>query len=93
VENLAARAKFEKIQLTWNPVTGASGYDIYRSTIGAFSGFSLIAAGHVTDYATYLDTGLSNGTAYWYRVVPKDAAGDEMCGSLAVSATPTARIR
>ena len=93
VDNLAARAKSGKVQLTWEPVAGAAGYDIYRSTKDATSGFTLIAAGHVTDYATYLDTGLVDGTHYWYRVVPKDASGAELCGSIAVDAVPQGRGR
>jgi hypothetical protein len=93
VSNLAARAKLDKIQLTWSPVAGAASYDIYRSAKDATSGYSLIAAGHVTTYATYLDSGLTTGTTYWYRVVPKTAAGAELCGTEAVSATPSARTR
>lgn len=88
VSNLAARAKLNKIQLTWSPVAGAVRYDIYRSLTGATSGYSLIAANHVTSYATYLNSGLTIGKTYWYRVVPKDATGAELCGSLAVSAKP-----
>ena len=93
VSNFAARPKSGKIQLTWSPVSGAAGYDIYRSTSGPWSGFSLIAAGHVTSYATYLDTGLSNGVTYWYRIVPKDGSGAELCGSDDVSGTPQSRRR
>ena len=93
VSNFAARPKSGKIQLTWSPVSGAAGYDIYRSTSGPWSGFSLIAAGHVSSYATYLDTGLSNGVTYWYRIVPKDGSGAELCGSDDVSGTPQSRRR
>lgn len=84
---LAARAKLDKVQLTWTH-TGADSYDIYRSTAGSTVGFSLIADDHVTTYATYLDSGLVTGTTYWYRVV-----GSDGCGSQGVSVTPTTRTR
>jgi hypothetical protein len=89
---LVARAKPGKIDLTWPPVTGAASYDIYRSTVGPNSGFSLLKAGHVTTYAAYADFGLTNGTTYYYRVVPKAAVGAQVCGgSKAASAKPMAR--
>jgi hypothetical protein len=93
VENLRARPKLDKIQLTWAPVAGAAGYDIYRSALNATSGYSRIVANHVTSYATYLDTGLATGQTYWYRVVPKSAAGAELCGSEAADAMLSVRAR
>ncbi len=91
--DLSTRTKSGKVQLTWDAFSGAVSYDVYRSTTGANSGFTLIAANHVTSYPTYLDTGLTNGVTYWYRVVQKDAAGEELCGTEAASATPTERVR
>ncbi len=85
--DLTVRAKLDKAQLVWTH-TGAASYDIYRSTSGPNSGFTLIADDHVTTYATYLDTGLTIGTTYWYRVV-----GSDGCGSQAVSVTPALRTR
>uniref|UniRef100_A0A831ZIY3 PKD domain-containing protein n=1 Tax=Desulfacinum infernum TaxID=35837 RepID=A0A831ZIY3_9BACT len=83
--NLAARPKSGKIQITWTH-TGASSYDVYRSTTGPNSGFVLVADNVVTTYATYLDTNVVNGTKYYYRVVTSDG-----CGSNVASATPTTR--
>jgi hypothetical protein len=88
--NLAARAKLNKIQLTWVPVGGALSYDIYRSTTGPDTGFVRIAQNLVTTYATYLDEPVVTGTKYYYRVVANLAAGGT-CGSIAASATPTTR--
>jgi PKD domain len=89
---LVARAKPGKIDLTWPPVSGAASYDIYRSTAGPNSGFIRIAANHVTTYAAYADTGLANGTTYYYRVAPNAAIGAQVCGgSNASSAKPMAR--
>ena len=83
---LTARAKLTKVQLVWAD-TGAGSYDIYRSTAGPNSGFTKIDT-VVSDYATYLDENVVVGTTYYYRVV-----GDDNCGSLAASATPTLRVR
>ncbi|MBC2711711.1 MAG: hypothetical protein HGJ94_12220 [Desulfosarcina sp.] len=83
--DLYARAKSGKVQLTWAH-SGADSYDVYRSTEGPNTGFTLIADDHVTTYATYLDTDVVNGITYYYRVVDSDG-----CGSAAVSATPIAR--
>ena len=85
--DLAARAKLNKIQLTWVH-TGAASYDIYRSEIGPNGPFELIADDVVTTYATYLDSGLTIGTRYYYRVVTSDG-----CGSNPASATPAVRTR
>ena len=93
IDDLRARPKRTKIQLNWSPVAGAASYDIYRSETNATSGFSLVAGGHATDVALYLDQGLTTGQQYWYRVVPKDGAGDELCGTEAASATLTVRTR
>ena len=90
---ISVRSKDGKNQLVWSPVAGAASYDVYRSTTGPWSGFSLVADDHVTTYATYLDSGLTNGVTYWYRVTPIDGSGEMMCGSDDVSGTPTARTR
>jgi len=91
---IAARAKPGKIDVTWAPVAGAASYDIYRSTVGPNSGFALIKASHVSSYAVYADSGLINGTKYWYRIAPKPAPGAQVCGgSPAASATPSLLAR
>lgn len=90
VQNLAARAKPGKIDVTWTPVAGATSYDIYRSTAGPNTGFAKIASGYVSTYAVYADFGLTNGTRYYYRIVPNGA--QVACnGSVAASAKPIAR--
>ena len=90
---ISITAKSGKLQLVWTPVGGAASYDIYRSASGPWSGYSLIADGHVTSYATLLDSGLTNGVTYWYRVMPNDSQGIEMCGSDDASGTPKAGRR
>lgn len=90
---VSIRPKRSQLQLVWDPVPGATSYNIMRSTEGPASGFSMIAQGHVTDFATYLDTGLTNGQEYWYIVVAINAAGQELCSSDPASGTPITRRR
>ena len=91
---LTVRSKSTKNQVVWTPVAGAASYDVARSTEGPNSGFTDIVTGHVTSYATYLDLGLTNGTTYWYRIVPLDGQGAEICDfSAAAAGTPTAGRR
>ncbi|MFA5904291.1 MAG: hypothetical protein WC836_10180, partial [Desulfobacula sp.] len=82
---LSARPKLNKVQLTWKN-TGAASYTIYRSTTGPNTGFVKIVEGYVTSYPTYLDSGLTIGQSYWYRVA--DSNGD---GSIAVKVVPSTR--
>ena len=92
VSDLAARAKLSKISLTWTPVPGAVGYDIYRSTMQG-GGYRRIAAGHVTDYATYLDPGRTNRVTYYYVVRTLGPNGKASSDSNEASATLMERRR
>lgn len=85
VSNLAARAKQNKIQLTWAH-NGSSIYQIYRSEESATSGFSEIATTSST-YSTYLDEGLTAGKTYWYKVTSDGSCSN----SKVVSAIPQYR--
>ncbi|MEW6258264.1 MAG: CARDB domain-containing protein, partial [Pseudomonadota bacterium] len=89
VENLRARAKEGKVALVWTPVEGAAGYNIYRGTT-AGGPYQLIKAGHVTSYATYEDSGLTNGVTYYYVVRWLRERGLESPPSAEASATPVA---
>ncbi|MCI0538326.1 MAG: PKD domain-containing protein [Verrucomicrobiales bacterium] len=88
VENLAARPKDGKVQLTWTP-TGAHHYNIYRGTIAG--GPYLKIASTPSAYSTYLDGAVVNGTTYYYVVRPATIAEEELCQSNESSATPAAR--
>jgi len=90
IDNLAARPKSGKVQLTWAH-TGAVSYNVYRGTIEG--GPYAKIANTTSTYSTYLDTGVTNGTTYYYVVRPAALNGDELCQSNEASATPTARIR
>ncbi len=51
-------------QITWNAVTGASSYVVYRSTTKD-SGFKQIATPTTT---SYISTGLTTGSMYYYKI-------------------------
>jgi hypothetical protein len=90
VDNLAARVKDGKVQLTWTHI-GAPSYNVYRSAT-AGGPFAYLATTTST-YSTYLDETTVTGTTYHYVVRPRTIAGVETCQSNEVSGTPTARVR
>jgi len=80
---LQAAAGNTQVSLTWNASSGATSYHVKRSTTSG-SGYTQIAAPAVTSYT---DTGLSNGTTYYYVVSALNAAG-ESANSAQASAKP-----
>jgi len=84
---LAATPGNAQVSLTWNASAGATGYNVKRSTTNG-SGYATVSSPTGTSYT---DTGLTNGTAYYY-VVSAVAAGSESVNSSQVSATPLGTI-
>lgn len=77
------------INLSWPAVSGATSYNIYRSTSPSVS---ITPANRVaTSYVSivFMDTGLSAATTYYYKVTAINAAG-EGAGSVEVSAITNA---
>ena len=64
----------QQIIISWNAVSGATGYNIYWSTAAALTP----ATGTRITGATspYIQTGLVNGTTYYYIVTATNAAGE-----------------
>lgn len=62
----AASLEYDKIKLTWNKISGAAGYEIYRAAKrnGTYSKIRTLSSGSVS----YVDTGRTAGTAYYYKV-------------------------
>ncbi len=57
------------VRVTWNQVTGATGYTLYRKTAaGGWTAIAQISGGGTTSYT---DTGVSGGTACLYTVRAK----------------------
>jgi|SRR5690242_2078062 len=87
VTGLQAAAGNAQATLTWNASSGATGYYVKRSTT-AGGPYPQIAS---TSSATYTDTGLANGTKYFYVVSAYNSAG-ESANSAEVNATPAAQV-
>ena len=58
----------EKVSLSWDKVSNASGYAIYRST-QSDTGFKKIGSVSSGSTVTYTDKSVEEGTVYYYRVV------------------------
>lgn len=79
----ASEGTVPTVDITWNPVDGAEGYNVYRTLLEGREGV-LLNSIPVTE-AKYTDTTVTNGTRYYYYV--KTVAG----GVLSISsATATA---
>lgn len=69
---LSATAGDHQIALSWNAASGATSYNIYRGTQSG--GETLFLTG-VTG-TSFSDTGLTNGTTYYYQVSAVNAGGE-----------------
>src|SRR5207244_3833682 len=67
--------------------SGATAYDVKRSTVSG-SGYVVVSSPTTTSYT---NTGLTNGTTYYFVVAAKNASGSS-ANSSQVSATPTAAV-
>jgi hypothetical protein len=76
------------VSLSWEsdpPDADLDRYEVWRSDTGETGTYVQIVPS--TTGATYLDSGLANGSTYWYKVVAVDLLGGSST-SLSVSATP-----
>ena len=70
---LSATAGNGQVALSWTASAGATSYSVYRSTSSGGEGMSSIAAG--ISSTAFTDTGLANGTSYFYKVAAVNSAG------------------
>jgi subtilisin family serine protease len=82
---LAASAGDARVTLAWNGSTGATSYNVKRSTV---SGAEVIVASGVASNR-YTDTTTVNGATYFYTVSAVNSAG-ESANSYEATATPSA---
>jgi hypothetical protein len=85
--NLTATAGDSQVTLSWAAVTGATGYNVKRSTT-AGGPYTTIAT-KVTG-TTYVDKTVTNCTTYYYVVTAVDGSGNESANSNEAFATPVA---
>ncbi len=84
--SLSATAGSAQVSLSWTASSGATSYNVKRSTTSG-SGYATIATGVTT--TSYTDTTVANGTTYYYVVSAVSACG-ESGNSNEASATPAA---
>ena len=82
---LTAMAGDNRVDLSWDEVTGATLYNVYRSDSSTAQ--ALIAQVNAISFA---DTAVTSGTAYNYSVSAIDSSGEGARSTENVSATPTA---
>lgn len=77
---LQAAPESGTVRLSWDDVSGADTYRIYRSTSsGTDASGSTVASG--VSSTTYTDEGLDNGTTYFYAVTAVASEGGESAES------------
>jgi fibronectin type 3 domain-containing protein len=84
---LAATAGNAQVALAWNASSGATSYRVKRSTTSG-GPYTVVASPTSTSYT---NTGLTNGTTYYYAVSAVNSAG-ESANSSQVSATPQGSV-
>lgn len=80
---LQATAGNQQVALAWTASTGAASYNVLRSTTSGSE--TSLASGLAS--ASYTDTGLTNGTTYYYEVSATNSSGTS-ANSAEASATP-----
>jgi len=85
---LAATAGDAAVDLEWadNGEADLAGYHVYRATAEA-GDYTRLTADPVAASA-WRDSGVANGTTYFYKITAIDTAGNESAPSLPASATP-----
>ncbi len=82
---LAGTAGNAQVALTWTASSGATSYNVYRGTAAGGESTTAIATGITT--TTYTNTGLTNGTTYYFKVAAVNSVGTSGYSNEA-SATP-----
>jgi hypothetical protein len=85
---LTATGGNAQVTLSWTASTGATSYAVYRGTAAGGEGATAIATPTAT---SYVDTGRTNGTTYYYKVAAVNAAGTSGMSSEA-AAKPSAGL-
>jgi hypothetical protein len=84
---LSATASNAQVKLSWTASSDATSYNVYRGTAAGAEVSTPVATGVTT--TTYTNTGLTNGTTYFYKVAAVNASGTSAMSNEA-SAKPAA---
>jgi fibronectin type 3 domain-containing protein len=87
---LAATPGNAQASLSWTAPAGATSFNIYRSTTSGVTPANGTRIGTGLGSSPYTDTGLANGTTYYYVVTAVNSGGAESVPSAQVSAAPNA---
>jgi fibronectin type 3 domain-containing protein len=83
----ASAVSSSQINLSWNAVSGATSYNIYRSTTSNGQGSTPIATGVTT--TNFSNTGLSASTTYYYKIAAVNSNGTSSQSGEASATTTT----
>lgn len=83
---VSATRDMVRVTVTWTAVTGATSYNVYRSTTQGAQG-TLIGS---TSTLSFADSTVVNGTTYYYQVTAVNSAGE---GTVSVQAAESAFTR
>lgn len=91
-ENLNGNSGDQQIELNWNAndENDLAGYNVYRSTssFSTVSGMNPVNGSSLIESQDYTDTGLENGTTYFYRLTAVDESSNESKVSSQLKITP-----
>ena len=71
--NLTASGTSGQVALSWSASSGATSYNVYEGATSGGESSTPIATGVTA--ANYTVTGLTNGTAYYFKVAAVNAGG------------------
>ena len=83
--NVSATVSSSCIEVTWNSVSGADSYNVYRAT--SASGTYSYKGNTSSTY--YSDCSVTAGTTYYYKVTAENSAGESAKSAYAYAKVPT----
>ncbi len=87
--SLTATAGSSQVSLSWSTSAGAASYNVYRGTSAGGENSTPVATGITS--ASYVDTSVTNGTTYFYKVAAVNSSGTSGYSNEA-SATPVSGL-
>ena len=72
---LTATGGVGQVTLTWTAGSGATGYNLYRSTVSGLENSNAVPVITGITGTSYTNTGLNSGTTYYYEVVATNSSG------------------